>query len=70
MVNSMEPRRAQKVADCNGCGCRTVLYIRTGEDKYRVPCCGKDECVATIHARAVQIDAADAEALAAGRSFW
>lgn len=62
-------RRAQKVSECGGCGCRTVLYVRTGEDKYRVPCCGKDECKVAIHARADLIDAMDAEAKAAGRYF-
>lgn len=66
----MEARRAQKVAECDGCGQRTVLYLRAGQLAMRHPCCGKPECEAAIRALAAKLDADDAADKAAGRSFW
>lgn len=66
----MEARRAQKVAECDGCGQRTVLYLRAGRYNLRHPCCGKSECEAAIRTLAAKLDAEDAADKAAGRDFW
>lgn len=66
----MEPRRAQKVAECDGCGQRTVLFLRAGKYNLRHPCCGGSKCKAAIIAMAAQLDADAAADKAAGRSFW
>ncbi len=66
----MEPRRAQKAAECDGCGQRTVLFLRAGKYALRHPCCGKSECEAAVIATAAQLDADAAEDKAAGRYFW
>lgn len=66
----MEPRRAQKAAECDGCGVRTVLYLRAGKYALRHPCCGKPECEAAVVAIAAKLDAEAAEDKTAGRWFW
>lgn len=66
----MEPRRAQKVDECDGCGQRTVLFLRAGRYNLRHPCCGKPACKASVIATATQLDAGDAADKAAGRYFW
>lgn len=66
----METRRAQKVAECDGCGVRTVLFLRAGRYNLRHPCCGKPECEAAVVAIAAKLDAEDAADKAAGSWFW
>jgi len=67
---TMEPRRAQKVAECDGCGQRTVLFLRAGKYNLRHPCCGKPACTDAVNATAAKLDAEDAADKAAGRWFW
>ena len=66
----MEPRRAQKAAECDGCGQRTVLFLRAGRHAMRHPCCGKPACEAAVIATAAKLDAEDAADKAAGSWFW
>lgn len=66
----MDTRRAQKVAECDGCGQRTVRFLRAGRHNLRHPCCGKPECTDAVIATAAKLDAEDAADKAAGRSFW
>jgi len=66
----MDTRRAQKVSECDGCGQRTVLYLRAGRFNLRHPCCGKPECTDAVLALAARMDAEDAADDAEGRDFW
>ena len=66
----METRRAQKVDECDGCGQRTVLFLRAGRHNLRHPCCGNSACEAAVIAMATQLDADAAADKEAGRYFW